>query len=116
MKGTVHVLNNPRVKSILGGVCHEITCVTLNLNENIIFSNCSVSLLRLMSRIIGSCGVMVLWVKLRGGSVHCCSSVLVLADQGENLVQVSVGRVKNPLRCLSFLPVVFQTGHWFHVQ
>ena len=39
--------------------------------------------------------------------MHCCGSVLVIADQGENLVQVGVGRVKNPLRCLSFLSVVF---------
>ena len=38
--------------------------------------------------------------------MHCCGSVLVIADQGENLVQVGVGRVKNPLLCLSFLSVV----------
>ena len=42
-----------------------------------------------------------------GGSVHCCGSVLVIADQGENLVQVGVGRVKNPLLCLNFLSAVF---------
>ena len=47
-----------------------------------------------------------------GGSVHCYGSVLVVADQGENLVQEwSLEGLKTPCAAGSSCQCCCQTGH-----